>query len=79
MRNLFSLPFLSTGLVTVLVGYSSAAAIVLQAAAASGANPEQMGSWMWALGIGMGPLRLRSLPGFAHPSSLRGQHLAQHY
>ncbi|MBV1869768.1 MAG: benzoate/H(+) symporter BenE family transporter [Gammaproteobacteria bacterium] len=54
MRNLFSLPFLSTGLVTVLVGYSSAAAIVLQAAAASGANPEQMGSWMWALGIGMG-------------------------
>lgn len=44
----------STGLVAVLVGYTSSAAIVFQAAAAAGATPAQIGSWMLALGLAMG-------------------------
>jgi benzoate membrane transport protein len=42
------------GFVAVLVGFTSSAAIVFSAAQALGATPEQMVSWMWALGIGMG-------------------------
>ncbi|MGQ7247054.1 benzoate/H(+) symporter BenE family transporter [Halomonas sp. V046] len=42
------------GLVAVLIGYGSSAAIIFQAAQAAGANGDQIGSWMWALGIGMG-------------------------
>lgn len=52
MRRLLA-PF-SAGFVTVLVGFTSSAAIVFQAAAAAGATPAQLSSWMWALGIGMG-------------------------
>ncbi|MCB1899985.1 benzoate/H(+) symporter BenE family transporter [Cognatazoarcus halotolerans] len=52
MRKLLA-PF-SAGFVTVLVGFTSSAAIVFQAAAAAGASPAQLSSWMWALGIGMG-------------------------
>jgi benzoate membrane transport protein len=36
------------------VGYTSSAVIVMQAATSAGASVEQLGSWMWALGIGMG-------------------------
>jgi benzoate membrane transport protein len=42
------------GFVTVLVGYTSSAVIVFQAARATGAGPAEIASWMWALGIGMG-------------------------
>ena len=42
------------GFVTVLVGYTSSAVIVFQAARATGAGPAEVASWMWALGIGMG-------------------------
>ncbi|MBE9179696.1 benzoate/H(+) symporter BenE family transporter [Oculatella sp. LEGE 06141] len=42
------------GFVTVLVGFTSSAVIVFQAAQALGASPTQIGSWMCALGIGMG-------------------------
>jgi benzoate membrane transport protein len=42
------------GFVTVLVGYTSSAVIVYQAARATGAGPAEVASWMWALGIGMG-------------------------
>ncbi|MBK8454800.1 MAG: benzoate/H(+) symporter BenE family transporter [Thiofilum sp.] len=42
------------GLVAVLVGYASSAAIVFQAAHAAGATQAQMSSWLWALGLGMG-------------------------
>ncbi len=45
---------LVAGFVAVLVGFTSSAAIVFSAAQALGASPEQMVSWMWALGIGMG-------------------------
>lgn len=54
MLKYFSLPHISAGFVSILVGYSSAAAIVFQAAAAGGASPAEIGSWMWALGIGLG-------------------------
>lgn len=50
----FSLSALVAGLVTVLVGYTSSAVIVFQAAQALGATPAEVASWMWALGIGMG-------------------------
>lgn len=45
---------LSCGLVAVLVGYTSSAAIIFQAAASAGATPQQLGSWLAALGLGMG-------------------------
>jgi benzoate membrane transport protein len=56
LRKLLSFHFshLSAGFITVLVGYTSSVAIVFQAAHAAGANPEQIGSWLLALGLGMG-------------------------
>ena len=57
MRSLltdFSLSAASAGFVAVLVGFTSSVAIVFQAATALGATPAQIGSWMWALGLGMG-------------------------
>jgi len=50
----FSLPALVAGFVTVLVGFTSSAVIVFQAAEAAGAGPREIGSWMGALGLGMG-------------------------
>ncbi len=44
----------TAGFVAVLVGFTSSVAIVFQAALAFGATPEQITSWMWALGLGMG-------------------------
>ena len=45
---------LSAGFIAILVGFSSSVAIVLQAAQAVGATPEQQNSWLLALGLGMG-------------------------
>lgn len=42
------------GFVTVLVGFTSSAVIVFQAANAVGAGAAEIASWMWALGLGMG-------------------------
>jgi len=50
----FSVSALVAGFVTVLVGFTSSAVIVFQAAAAAGADARVIASWMWALGIGMG-------------------------
>ena len=50
----FSLSALIAGFVAVLVGFTSAVAIVFAAAQALGATPAQTTSWMWALGLGMG-------------------------
>lgn len=50
----FSLSALVTGLVTVLVGVASSAVIVFQGARALGANEAEIGSWIWALGLGIG-------------------------
>lgn len=54
LRADFSLSAVIAGFVTVLVGFTSSAAIVFQAARAAGANQAEISSWMWALGIGMG-------------------------
>ncbi|RDE22488.1 hypothetical protein DV711_07750 [Motiliproteus coralliicola] len=54
MARFFSLSHLSAGLVAVLVGYTSSVVIIFQAAEAAGASQAQIGSWLWALGIGMG-------------------------
>jgi benzoate membrane transport protein len=56
MRNALrdaSLSATVAGFVAVLVGYTSSVVIVFQAAAALGATPAQLTSWIWALGIGM--------------------------
>jgi benzoate membrane transport protein len=50
----FSISAVIAGFVTVLVGFTSAAVIVFQAAQALNASPEEIGSWMGALGLGMG-------------------------
>lgn len=49
-----SLSAATAGFVAVLVGFTSSVAIVFQAATALGATPDQIASWMWALGLGMG-------------------------
>jgi benzoate membrane transport protein len=53
MRRLFSLSHIAAGFIAILVGYTSSAAIVFQAATAAGGGPEHISSWLWALGIGM--------------------------
>ncbi|UQA60618.1 benzoate/H(+) symporter BenE family transporter [Polyangium aurulentum] len=50
----FSVSAVNAGFVTVLVGFTSSAVIIFQAAAALGATEREIGSWMWALGLGMG-------------------------
>lgn len=53
-RDAWSLSKISAGFIAVLVGYSSSAVIIFQAAEAVGATPAQISSWLWALGVGMG-------------------------
>ena len=53
-RKDFSISAVIAGFVTVLVGFTSSAVIVFQAAQALGASPAEIASWMWALGLGMG-------------------------
>ncbi|MCB1620362.1 MAG: benzoate/H(+) symporter BenE family transporter [Thiothrix sp.] len=48
-----ALSHISAGFIAVLVGFTSSAAIVFQAAQAAGATPAQISSWLLALGIGM--------------------------
>jgi benzoate membrane transport protein len=50
----FAPSHLAAGFIAVLVGYTSSAAIVFQAAHAAGAGPAEIASWLWALGLGMG-------------------------
>ena len=54
MGRFFNLSHISAGFIAVLVGYTSSAAIVFQAATAAGAGPEQISAWLLALGLGMG-------------------------
>lgn len=49
-----SISHVSAGFTVVLVGYTSAIAIVIQAAHAMGANAAQTQSWLLALGLAMG-------------------------
>ncbi|MGQ5523288.1 benzoate/H(+) symporter BenE family transporter [Chitinimonas sp. PSY-7] len=54
MLKLIPLPALAAGFITVLVGYTSSAAIVFQAAQAAGANHAEIASWLMILGFAMG-------------------------
>lgn len=54
LRHAVSVSAITAGFVAVLVGFTSSVAIVFEAARAAGATPAQMGSWIWALGLGMG-------------------------
>lgn len=54
MKAAFGLSHISAGFVAVLVGYTSSAVIIFQAAASAGASAAEISSWLWALGIGMG-------------------------
>lgn len=54
MRRFFHLTHLSAGFIAVLIGYTSSAAIVFQAATAAGAEAAHLASWLLALGLGMG-------------------------
>ncbi len=49
-----TLSAINAGFITVLVGFTSSAVIVFQGAQSLGATPQQIGSWMLALGLGMG-------------------------
>lgn len=48
------LPSISAGFIAVLIGFTSSAAIVFEAARAAGADQAELASWMLALGIAMG-------------------------
>lgn len=54
LANSHVTPAIIAGFVAVLVGYTSSAAIIVQAAQAAGATPLQIGSWLTMLGLGMG-------------------------
>lgn len=54
MGSFFGLSHISAGFIAVLVGYTSSAAIVFQAATAAGAGAAHISSWLLALGFGMG-------------------------
>ncbi|MEZ3500307.1 benzoate/H(+) symporter BenE family transporter [Pantoea sp. KPR_PJ] len=53
-RSALTFPMLVSGFVAVLVGYSSSAAIIFQAAQAAGASAALTGGWLAMLGIAMG-------------------------
>jgi benzoate membrane transport protein len=50
----FAFSNFAAGFIAVLVGYTSSAAIIFQAASATGASSAEIASWLWALGLGMG-------------------------
>ncbi|MGF1990071.1 MAG: benzoate/H(+) symporter BenE family transporter [Nostoc sp. ZfuVER08] len=50
----FSISAVIAGFITVLVGFTSSAVIVFQAAETLHASPNQISSWMCVLGLGMG-------------------------
>ena len=50
----YSLSAAIAGFDSVLVGFTGAGVIVFHAAQAMGASPTEIGSWLWALGWGMG-------------------------
>ncbi|GAB2946542.1 benzoate/H(+) symporter BenE family transporter [Hafnia psychrotolerans] len=50
----FTFSAVLAGFVAVMVGYTSSAAIIFQAAEAAGASAAQIGGWLTMLGLGMG-------------------------
>ncbi|TVT72225.1 MAG: benzoate/H(+) symporter BenE family transporter [Denitromonas halophila] len=54
VRPFFPLSAMVTGFVTVLIGFTSSAVLIFQAAEQAGATPAQVSSWIGALAVGMG-------------------------
>lgn len=52
-KYFFSLPNITAGFVAVLVGFSSSAVLVFQAASSAGASAAEISSWLFALGISL--------------------------
>ena len=50
----FSIPAVFAGFITFLIGISVSAVLVIQGAQTLGATPEQISSWLWALGLSIG-------------------------
>ena len=53
MFNYFSFSNIAAGFVAVLVGFTSSAVIVFQAATTAGASPAEISSWLFALGFSL--------------------------
>jgi benzoate membrane transport protein len=53
MFNYFSFSNIAAGFVAVLVGFTSSAVIVFQAATTAGATPGEISSWLFALGLSL--------------------------
>lgn len=53
MFKYFSLSNMAAGFVAVMVGFTSSAVLVFQAATIAGASPAEISSWLFALGISM--------------------------
>lgn len=51
MPNYFSISHITAGFIAVLIGFTSSAAIVFQAASIAGASPAEISSWLFALGL----------------------------
>ena len=54
MRSYFSLSNMAAGFIAVLVGFTSSAVIVFQAATTAGASSAEISSWIFALGVSIG-------------------------
>ena len=53
MFKYFSFSHMAAGFVAVLVGFTSSGVLVFQAATTAGATPEEISSWLFALGMSM--------------------------
>lgn len=53
MRHYFSFSHITAGFISVLVGFTSSAVIVFQSATLLGATPNEVSSWLFALGLGI--------------------------
>lgn len=53
-RQAMTVSNLVAGIVAVIVGYTSGIALLIQAAQASGAGQQELGSWLLAVGLGTG-------------------------
>lgn len=51
MPNYFSVSNIVAGFIAVLIGFTSSAVIVFQAASTAGASPAEISSWLFALGL----------------------------
>lgn len=54
MRSYLSLSNITAGFIAVMVGFTSSAVIVFQAATTAGASPAEISSWLFALGLSIG-------------------------